>query len=253
MRLSNRKSKGVLVVEFTFLMLILTIVALSFYSLTLAIDADKKFYSVVDDAAKSEKNLIYIAAQIKANRQDTSKLAELSADSIKKVGILDQNVPQGKGLTKQLLEQHIKYKSNKKLQAGSAGSYFNDDVKIDVTSKDNIMVVKSCVSVRLPVISKLAGKIVLKHNHYISASGIDVLLSDGAKTNQFDFEKNIYVTRNARENTFVYHTKSCFAMRTANLETTEFYQRERYSLQIEQKGDIEIAGKSYKLCPFCRK
>ncbi len=245
------KKHGVLTFEFSLLIIVIFMVFMSFYSLFLLIEADKKVYSAVDDAAKSLRTSIYLSS-ISKREVYASNLVGLGEYRLKQLGILSKDSNYIVNVTKGSIETGIKTKARAMLKLGTKHNVIEDNLAIDISAKGRSMFVHSEVSLNLPIIRKVYGEVKLGHCHIIAANGIEKLLSTTCDYSNFVENSKIAITLHGKNVTKVYHTKRCFAMLVSNADTTDYLDKKKYYTAVSSNGSIYVDGVEYHICPFCK-
>ncbi len=246
------KYKGAITIEFTFLLVCLIFMMLTFYSLIVIVSIDERVYNEVEKSAKSVKTTIYLAYKA-SESSSVLKLVGLGEHKLKKMGVVGDKTNITSALNKNVLGQKIKNDAYKRLKLGLNNNPINRDLEIAVGNKNNSLIVKSYVSVKLPVVSKLIGDVKLRHTHILAARGVKDLFGENNLFKKLVEKGVIVVTKYGVDKTNVYHTTMCMGNTASNKDTNKNYNISDIKKIQNSKREYIIDGVKFRMCKLCMK
>ncbi len=233
----NNKKRGVLTIEATMLVLVILTVSMLLLSFIRNIEMHGRLYNNMESAGQVVSTKAYYV-----NRLLTSK------------GIMPESEKLGKPLLPQkinetwlkiILEESLKNTINIQTDTEMLNYYhLGKAIDYEISCGKNTLFIKTTATFNQIDIMGIMPAFSLSDVHIIP-------LKDAQSIIDFSQSKarraEIYITDHGKKKTHVYHTHSCFGLKRA--KTTQKHEIPAYKLY----DTIEIEGKTFTLCPFCKK
>ncbi len=241
------KRKGILTVEVTLLMIVILSISTLIIGTHLKIAYHNQLFEIIAGAGEDTANAVYAAGRFQASVLEDGKLFDASNMGIlsKLIGTqLSINIGNINQSALQSLMVHNLLKQANVSNSGQFISKYNlsELPKFEFDFADNAMFISAKLNYR--AISPLSQ--MTNYNpeirHCIPLRCARTLVSGYSDKEM----ANIFVTDNGISNSRVYHTMECFGMR---------YAKSKYNHAVDKNmigGDIELNGRNYTYCFFCR-
>ncbi len=242
------KRRGILTVEVTLLMLVILSVSTLIIATHLKIEYHNKLFDIIAQAGEDTAKSVYAAGRFEASVLEDGKLFDSKTMGIVSqlintqlsvnINNINQSALQG------LMLHNVLKQANVKDHAQFITKYnLNALPEFDFKFDENVMFVSAKLSYRSvgPLSHLVSFEPEIRHS--IPLRRARTLVS-GYSDRELE---RITVTDNGIENTQVYHTTKCFGLRFAKSNYEYYVDKEKLG------GNIEINGRKYTICQFCKR